>query len=142
MKNEQKILFLLFRDAIESFMLLCTYTLSNFTIIVMSQYSTQKFQGVYLLLSNKLYVPAIKKQTHWSQAFVWQKCCCNVVLYNKPQPREEKMAPQSVDHRGPNFSIIMPAGKANEIPMFGIELRNSTINKIKTKQTLNILHCY
>lgn len=49
------------------------------------------------------------------------------------------MAPQSVDHRGPNFSIIMPAGKANEIPMFGIELRNSTINKIKTKKNIKYI---
>jgi hypothetical protein len=52
------------------------------------------------------------------------------VVYNKAYPREEKIAPPSVDHRGPNFSMIIPAGNANEIPIFGIELRNSTIEMI------------
>lgn len=66
MKSEQKMLFLYFffnknfRAAIELFMRIM---LSNPTIIVMSQYPSNKIQRIFLVLSNYLYVhvPAMKK---------------------------------------------------------------------------------
>lgn len=64
MKNEQKILFLLIRDAIESFMRIHVIQLYNNCNVAIFNFEVSR--GI-----STMYVPAIKKYTHWSQAFVW-----------------------------------------------------------------------